>query len=654
MDFLKNSPRFSFVYGGEPADLASALVNVQAKDGALVSEYVFPHGLKVTNVARKVDGAYDWVNWLENTGSEDTLLITELHDCDVRIPFEKDARPASRAFIADGVDTRVFSPKGSLWVDDEFCCETEMFPSSGQREAAIFPGDSKHYATTGGRSSQEKLPFFDINRLDDGVIFAIGWTGQWNCDLDRDDECIRIRTGLEDTSFVLHPGEKIRTSSMVMLPYHNGQTRAHNDFRRLVRDRYSLIGQPGRDTHGPLCVNLWGGLSSEQMVERVKFVQRENLGFEYVWVDAGWYGDSAIPCPNEFEGDWGNHTGDWQVNPHYHPDGMLDFVKAFEEAGLKFLLWFEPERVIPTTPIVSQHPEYFLRITDSDWSVLLDLGDEAAWNYCHGFLHDFIEKLHISCYRQDFNFDPLPYWRANDEENRKGIHEIKHIMGMYRLWDTLLAEFPGLIIDNCASGGRRIDIETVRRSLPLWRSDYQCPANADPDVAQNHTLGLAWWLPYHGTSIGRIMNDTYRARSSYTTALGNNFLFSAMEDEKTVDCATLDWIRGINEEYKRIRPLMDKDFYQLTSTTTDKQSWCGMQYHDPDSGEGLLLFYKREKSPYEAACFPLGGVAADKLYEFRDADSGEVFVKSGSELLDGMTVIIAGKRVSRLLTYKAL
>ena len=37
MDFLKNSPRFSFVYGGEPADLASALTSVQEKDGELVS-----------------------------------------------------------------------------------------------------------------------------------------------------------------------------------------------------------------------------------------------------------------------------------------------------------------------------------------------------------------------------------------------------------------------------------------------------------------------------------------------------------------------------------------------------------------------------------------------------------------------------------------
>ena len=653
MDFLKDAPRFSFCYGGEPADLSRALVGVHEEDGTLVTEYLFPEGLKVTNRTRRLGDAWDWVNWFENVGEGDTLRISCLRDCDVRIPFKKDARPASRAFIADGVDTRVFAPKGSNWEDDEFCCEVEKFPSSGQRDAAIFPGDSKHFACEGGRSSQTRFPFFDINRLDDGVIFAIGWTGQWVCDLDRDETCIRIRTGLEDTDFVLHPGEKIRTSSMVMLPYHSGQSKAHNDFRRLVREHYSLIGQPGRDPHGPLSMNLWGGLSSEQLSERVRFVKKEKLGFEYAWVDAGWYGDSSLPCPNEFEGDWGNHTGDWQVNPHYHPDGMLDFVRTVDEAGMKFLLWVEPERVIPTTPIVAAHPEYFLRITDSDWSILLDLGDEAAWNYCHGFLHDLIERLHISCYRQDFNFDPLPYWRANDAEDRKGIHEIRHIMGLYRLWDTLLAEFPGLIIDNCASGGRRIDIETVRRSVPLWRSDYQCPANADPDIAQNHTLALAWWLPFHGTSVGRLMNDTYRARSSYTTALGNNFLFSAMEDETQVDGATLDWIRRLNQEYLRIRPLMEKDFYQLTSTTTDKQSWCGMQYDDPDSGEGLLLFFKREKSPYDAASFRLGGVSADKQYEFLDADTGETFVKSGSELLESMTVIITGKRVSRLLTYKA-
>jgi alpha-galactosidase len=35
----------------------------------------------------------------------------------------------------------------------------------------------------------------------------------------------------------------------------------------------------------------------------------------------------------------------------------------------------------------------------------------------------------------------------------------------------LLAANPGLFIDNCASGGQRIDLETCARSIPLWRTD---------------------------------------------------------------------------------------------------------------------------------------------------------------------------------------
>ena len=77
--------------------------------------------------------------------------------------------------------------------------------------------------------------------------------------------------------------------------------------------------------------------------------------------------------------------------------------------------------------------------------------------------------------------------------------------------------------------GRRIDIETLKRSIPLRRSDYQCPANHDVVAAQCHTAALSSWTPYHGTSVGRIV-DLYRFRSCYTTALGDNFIYSATEN----------------------------------------------------------------------------------------------------------------------------
>ena len=51
---------------------------------------------------------------------------------------------------------------------------------------------------------------------------------------------------------------------------------------------------------------------------------------------------------------------------------------------------------------------------------------------------------------------------------------IRYIEGLYEMWDELRAKNPGLVIDNCASGGRRIDLEAISRSVALWQSDINC------------------------------------------------------------------------------------------------------------------------------------------------------------------------------------
>ncbi len=127
---------------------------------------------------------------------------------------------------------------------------------------------------------------------------------------------------------------------------------------------------------------------------------------------------------------------------------------------------------------------------------------ENTWDYCCNMLKEHISELKLDCLRIDFNFSPLPFWRENDKHNRNGITEIKNINGLYRLWDTLLDEFPGLIIDNCVSGGIRIDIETLKRSVPPWRSDLVCPANYSIKGVQNHNLAYNLWLPYSGSGGG--------------------------------------------------------------------------------------------------------------------------------------------------------
>lgn len=647
--FSDTEKLFSFYYNSASANPSK--IKTYKENGWIKTEYSIDN-LTVINCFKQNGNVYEWLNWLENRSQSDTKIISNFNDCDIFLPLKKDALHELGAFIADGDCTLVYSPKGSDCTENEFTCDVESYGTSTRKLASMFPGSRKLFSATGGRSSQKFLPMFDINQGNSGYIIAVGWTGQWFCEMSRDEDGMSIKSGIEELSFVLHPGEKIRTSSFVIMPYSNGFTNARNQWRRYIKSE-SILGKGKRNKHAPLAVNLWGGMESKDLVERADFVGKNNMGFEYFWIDAGWHGHSTQDSLDEFEGDWYENVGSWNVNPYNHPDGLKEVAKAIKNNGMKFLLWFEPERVRRGADLEKEHANFLLKNGD-DGSFLLDLGNEKAWQWCFDMISETVRALDVKCYRQDFNFDPLPYWRKADEENRRGIHEIKHIMGLYRLWEALLEEFPDLIIDNCASGGRRIDIETLKRSIPLWRSDYQCTANHDVVTAQCHTAALSSWIPYHGTSVGRIV-DLYRFRSCYTTALSDNFIFSATENLSDISEEKIDFIRKMNAEYKKIRGIMECDYYPLTEPSADKTGWCAMQFDDSEKGEGVILAYRREKAPYISASFMLGNIKHECNYEFTDADSGEKEILSGRELAEnGFTLTMPKKRTARVIYIKKL
>ena len=102
-------------------------------------------------------------------------------------------------------------------------------------------------------------------------------------------------------------------------------------------------------------------------------------------------------------------------------------------------------------------------------------------------ISSILNEVGIDIYRHDFNMYPLNYWQHNDTVDQQGITEIRYIMGLYG-FDHLLESHEKLTIDNCASGGRRIDFEMLRRSLLLWRSDLCW----EPVAQQSATYGLSF------------------------------------------------------------------------------------------------------------------------------------------------------------------
>ena len=97
-----------------------------------------------------------------------------------------------------------------------------------------------------------------------------------------------------------------------------------------------------------------------------------------------------------------------------------------------------------------------------------------------------ITNLSLSIYRQDANIDPVFYWWTGEAPDRQGMNEIRHVTGMYSFWDELQRRHPSLLMDSCASGGRRLDFEVMRRMVALTPSDDMW----DDGVSREHTASF--------------------------------------------------------------------------------------------------------------------------------------------------------------------
>ncbi len=347
------------------------------------------------------------------------------------------------------------------------------------------------------------------------MLAALGWPGQWAASFVRDGgDALRVRGGQEQTHFTLRPGEQVRTPLVVLQFYRQDRIRAQNTWRRwmLAHNLPHTGGQFPQPMLTSCSGGFFAGLKCNE-ADELKFIeafQHQGIGLDYWWMDAGWY-----PC------DQWPQVGTWQVDRSRFPRGLKAISDYVHARDMQLILWFEPERVAPRTWLCDQRPEWLLG--PDGGQKLLDLGNASARAWLVEHVDRLISQEGIDLYRQDFNMDPLPYWRAADAPNRQGMTEIRHVEGYLAYWDELRRRHPGMLIDSCASGGRRNDLETLRRAVPLLRSDYQSFAG-DPQYAlgnQCHTYALSLWLPYHGQGVYYSDDElVYAVRSHFCPALG--------------------------------------------------------------------------------------------------------------------------------------
>jgi len=353
-------------------------------------------------------------------------------------------------------------------------------------------------------------------------------------------------------------------------------------------------------------------------------------------MDAGWY-----PYDAKFH-EWGwPNTGTWEVDQARFPGGFRPITDHGRARGVKSIVWFEPERVTNGTWLYTKHPEWLLtNPNEPNGQKLLNLGNKEAWTWLTNHINNMITKEGIDLYRQDFNIDPLVFWRNADATDRQGITEIRYCEGYLAYWDALRKQHPNMLIDSCASGGRRNDIETLRRSVPLLRSDFLI----EPTSQQCHTYGIAFWYPFYGTGAGVI--DAYNIRSQVCPH------FTACFDMRNKDLDYNLALKLINQWKTELAPNYVGDYYPLTAYSLEKNVWMAWQWNRPKEGKGALQVFRRDNAEQDSITLKLRGLNPIANYAIKDLDAGSLGKFTGKELMEkGLTVTLKSKPSAAIIVY---
>ena len=502
------------------------------------------------------------------------------------------------------------------------------------------------------RSSATWLPMFNYQTGGDGLITGLGWSAAWRAYFDHQGGGrSTILAGVENFNSILHPGETVRSTLNLVLYWKGELLHGQNMFRKLVLEHYSPHID-GKLVEPLISGEVWGGIPSKEHLEIIEQIKKYQIPLELYWFDAGWYGTGVVPSYSVFEGDWGSMAGDWRPNPNWHNGTLKPVSDAAHALGMKFLVWVEPCRAIHGRPITLEHPEYFLtgnadgKIRDGQ-TLLLDLGKPESLKWAIDVVSGLVRDYGIDWYEEDFNIEPNPYLEVADQPDRQGMNEMRFVEGHFAFWDALLKEFPNLAILNCASGGRRIDLESISRGQPLWRSDYNCFPEATAESTQDHSYGIQHWLPLQGSMIRAwSMFDKYELRCALSPGIDNS-LVAKTEPE---------WlqIKANVVQAKRCKKYFFGDYYPLTNQQRNPAAWMAYHLYLPESQEGMLLALRRTKSDVRAMDFDLLTIDPAKQWRFEDYDSGETWTASGKQLREeGLKVVIPNRRDSRLIFYSA-
>lgn len=572
----------------------------------------------------------EWTVWLSNEGSAKSAQITELNALDYTFGADNAAS-----------EFKLTTFEGSHEANTSFCAETKVLEVE----------KSKTVNGTGGKSSVTWSPYVNLQWTNEnaswgkeGVFLSNGWSGQWVTKLTNTGSGVDVIEKQESLDTYLNPGESLRSPLVTILFWEKDLMRSQNIWRDWV---YNVaMPQPNGEpiqtmVHGNTAqdTDLTLTATTENQVEAINKWVEWGLDIDAWQMDAGWYD----PANNSTS--WVD-TGSWTPSLSRFNGSLSTVSDTLHDNDIDFILWYEPERMVTNSEWQTQFKGTDYIINEPGWQ-LYNLSSDEATDWLIDYMINSIEENGVDIYRQDCNINQPSlkmYWEELEEEGRKGYVENKYVRNYLRFFDAIV-EATGTFIDCCASGGKRLDLETTKRAVALWRDDSCYTAT----LTQCQSWGINFFMPYSGQGSLDQSSGTmlYTFRSNMMTYTGLPWKLSLINE------SNIDLHKQVIQEHKDYAHYLTQEYYPLTAFSESEDAWMAMQYNDASDSTGIVEVFKRTESKQTEATFYLNGLQADTTYKVTDIDTGDSVEMTGKDLMcNGVIVCLQEDFAAEIFYYE--
>ncbi len=430
-----------------------------------------------------------------------------------------------------------------------------------------------------GESSHQEHPFLALvtpgtNQLQ-GKVYAMNFVYSGNflaqAELSQFDS-VRMVMGINREEFCwnLRKGETFQAPEAVLVYSGEGlgeMTRSFHDFYR-----NHMIRSPYLHKKRPILINNWEATYFDFDTDRLLAIAREakKSGIEMLVMDDGWFGERNLD---------NSSLGDWTVNEKKIKGGLKHLVDEVNAIGLEFGIWFEPEMISPDSELYRKHPEWAIQIpgreaTQSRCQYVLDLSRPEVQDYAYECVAKILRSANIAYVKWDMNrqlSDLGSSWL--DRESQQELFH-RYVLGLYRMQERLVTEFPNLLLENCSGGGARFDPGMLYYSPQIWCSD---DTDAVERLAIQEGTALIYPLSAMGAHVSDCPNHAVGRVTPFETrghvALAGTFGYEL--DITKIPQEDRDMIPRQTEMYHKYHELIrEGDYYRIASYRENNSYDC--------------------------------------------------------------------------------